>query len=90
MWNRKKWRAVSRLLEIPDEAALGSLRLTILENREILIENHQGIVACTETVVKIKIASGWLFIAGERLHLQDLQSDQILLSGAVREIRYED
>jgi sporulation protein YqfC len=89
MWNRKGWRSVSRILEIPEEAALKSLRLTIVENRELLLENHEGLVAYSEREVKIKLAQGWLLIRGENLSLQSLQNEEILLSGKITSLSYE-
>lgn len=83
-----KWRRLGRLLEIPDEAAFGSLKLTMLENRELLVENHQGIVAYTEEKVKIKIPLGWLTVTGENLNLNHLQSEQILLKGKIAGLYY--
>lgn len=83
-----KWRRLGRLLEIPDEAAFGSLKLTMLENRELLVENHQGIVAYTEEKVKIKVPFGWLTVTGESLNLNHLQSEQILLKGRIVSLYY--
>lgn len=88
MGKESKWRRIGRLLEIPEEAAFGSLKLTLLENRELLVENHQGIVTYTEKKVKIKVSTGWLMVTGENLNLNNLQSEQILLRGKIMSLCY--
>lgn len=79
---------LARLLEIPQDIVLDLPRITMLGNKQLLVENHKGIIEYTPSLVRIKLSQGELTIGGDGLVLGNLQSEQILVEGRIREIQY--
>ena len=55
--------------DIPQELVLGWPRSVLLGDEKLIVEQHQGIFACTETEVALKTLCGLLVISGEKLSL---------------------
>lgn len=77
------------LLEIPQDIVLDLPRITMLGNKQLLVENHKGIIEYTPSLVRIKLNQGELIVNGSDLTLGNLQVEQILVEGTVRDIEYD-
>ncbi|MPN12535.1 hypothetical protein SDC9_159853 [bioreactor metagenome] len=77
------------ILEIPQDIILDLPRITMLGNKQILIENHKGIIEYTPSLVRVKVSQGELIINGLNLSLSNLQVEQILVEGTVRDVAYD-
>ncbi len=90
MLRRKgKLQSLAGYLEIPQDIVMDLPRITMLGNKQLLVENHKGIIEYTPSLVRIKLNHGELFIIGEMLILGNLQAEQILVEGVVREVKYD-
>lgn len=81
--------ALAGLLEIPQDIILDLPRITMLGNKQLLVENHKGILEYTAELVRIKLNQGELAIGGVNLTLSSLQMEQILVEGTVTDVKYE-
>ena len=81
--------SLAQRLDIPQDIILDLPRLTMLGNKQVLIENHKGIIEYTAALVRIKLSQGVILIHGEHLLLGNLQAEQILVEGLIREIQYD-
>ena len=61
----------------------------MLGNKQVLIENHKGIIEYTTCLVRVKLNEGELIIRGAKLLLGNLQAEQILVEGTVQEVIYD-
>ena len=77
------------LLEIPQDIVLDLPRITMLGNKQVLVENHKGIMEYTPDLVRIKLNQGELIVGGTGLTLGNLQMEQILVEGTVKDVKYE-
>ncbi|QDR80938.1 sporulation protein YqfC [Sporomusa termitida] len=82
-------QSLAGFLEIPQDIVLDLPRITMLGNKQLLVENHKGIIEYTPSLVRIKLNQGELFVTGEGLILGNLQAEQILVEGMVREVKYD-
>jgi len=82
-------QALAGLLEIPQDIVLDLPRITMLGNKQVLVENHKGIIEYTSSLLRIRLNQGELVIGGENLSLGSLQSEQLFVEGVIAEIRYE-
>ncbi|HWR06131.1 sporulation protein YqfC [Sporomusa sp.] len=90
MLRRKgKLQSLAGFLDIPQDIVLDMPRITMLGNKQLLVENHKGIIEYTPSLVRIKLNQGELFILGENLTLGNLQAEQILVEGVVQEVKYD-
>lgn len=91
MQSRKGGRLqrLAGLLEIPQDIVMDLPRITMLGNKQLLIENHKGIIEYTPSMIRIKLNQGELVIGGTDLTLGNLQIEQILVEGTVGELKYD-
>jgi sporulation protein YqfC len=90
MLRRKgKLQSLAGFLEIPQDIVMDLPRITMLGNKQLLVENHKGIIEYTPSLVRIKLSQGELFIYGEKLTLGNLQAEQILVEGVVQKVNYD-
>ena len=90
MQRRKgKLQSLAGFLEIPQDIVMDLPRITMLGNKQLLVENHKGIIEYTPSLVRIKLSQGELFIYGEALTLGNLQAEQILVEGVVQKVNYD-
>ncbi|SDF06139.1 sporulation protein YqfC [Sporomusa acidovorans] len=82
-------QSLAGLLDIPQDIVMDLPRITMLGNKQLLVENHKGIIEYTPSLVRIKLSQGELMIYGEALTLGNLQSEQILVEGVVQEVKYD-
>ena len=61
----------------------------MLGNKQVLVENHKGIIEYTPNKVRIKLNSGELIIEGDELALGNLQLEQILVEGVIKSLNYD-
>lgn len=88
---RRKGRlqSLAGLLEIPQDIVMDLPRITMLGNKQLLVENHKGIIEYTPSLVRIKLSQGELLIYGQMLSLGNLQAEQILVEGVVQKVNYD-
>ena len=89
MGKNTQWQRLAGMLEIPQDIVLDLPRITMLGNKQLLVENHKGIIEYTPSLVRIKLNQGELRVAGKNLMLGNLQIEQILVEGTVGEVKYD-
>jgi sporulation protein YqfC len=82
-------QVLAGLLEIPQDIVLDLPRVTMLGNKQVMVENHKGIIEYNSVLLRIKLNQGELVIGGENLILGGLQPELLLVEGVINEIRYE-
>ncbi len=76
-------------LQIPGEA-LGELKLSVLGNHRALIENHRGLLHCTEDLVAVRGQRLHLHIYGAALRIEAMDGSDLLLSGRLDRAEWEE
>jgi sporulation protein YqfC len=82
-------QVLAGLLEIPQDIVLDLPRVTMLGNKQVLVENHKGIIEYTSSLLRIRLNQGELVIGGESLVLGSLQPELLFVEGVISEVRYE-
>ena len=89
---RKKKREASRLdriLEIPEELSTDRPKITIMGFEQVLIENHKGILEYQDFYIRISTYVGILNINGYELNLQEMTSDDLVVTGKIESMDFE-
>lgn len=84
-----KLQALAGILEIPQDIILDLPRITLLGNKQLLVENHKGIIEYDSSLVRIKMTQGELIVKGLDFTLGNLQHEQILIEGTITELKYD-
>lgn len=85
----KKARILDRLLEMPEEVATKETKLTVLGFKKMLIENYKVILEYQDFYIRINTYIGIININGFNLKLNEMTSDDIMVTGDIDSIDFE-
>jgi sporulation protein YqfC len=86
---RTSLQRLAGLLEIPQDIVLDLPRITMLGNKQLLVENHKGLIEYTGALVRIKLSHGELAVTGSDLVIGNFQAEQLLVEGTLTDIKYD-
>ncbi len=87
---RKRWDPdlLAEKLDLPGEA-LGSLLVTAVGRRRVLIENHSGIALYSDACLRLNAAGGFFSIYGSELRIRALGSRTLAIEGDIGSMEWE-
>ncbi len=80
----------AEMLELPKELVLDRPKLTLIGNRDIMIENFKGVVEYGSDRLKISTGSGIVRIVGSDLLIREITSEDIIVSGSIHTLEFVD
>ena len=86
---RRKARKLDEILEIPIELSTNNPKITIVGFEKILIENYRGILEYQEYFVRLSTYIGNINISGFNLNLEEMTTDDLLVTGKIESIDFE-
>lgn len=87
--NKNIQNRINRLLEMPQEISSNLPKITILGFKQMLIENYKGILEYQEFYIRISTYIGILNINGYDLYLEEMTTDDLLITGKIDSIDFE-
>ena len=82
-------RAVHLIKELYSEEAMpGVPLLEAIDNKRVLIENHNGIVSYGSTVISIKVRYGKICVTGKGLELCRMTKESVVITGCIDHIEF--
>lgn len=78
----------TEILDLPKEVVLNTLRLTMVGNGDVMIQNHKGIMEFGSERVKVSTGSGIVKITGSGLLIREITSEDIIISGIIESIEF--
>ena len=87
---RKHWEPdlLAERLELPAEA-LGSLLVTAIGRRRVLIENHRGIAGYSDACLRLKAAGGFFTLYGSGIRIRALGRHKLAVEGDIGSMEWE-
>lgn len=82
-------QAVGKILALPKDMVLHLPRIILLGNLQCCVENHQGILQYTPSLVGLQAGKYRLYIEGQDLVITSLTSEAIYVEGKIGQVRYE-
>lgn len=80
---QERTREALRAAGLPEDAALGTARLTMIGKGIARIENHCGLVELTGERVRLRTQEGMIVITGRGLYLRSLTADTAEVEGEI-------
>ena len=74
--------------EVPKETVLDVPIISLIGNREIVIENFISIVEYGNEVIRLKTQCGELILEGEDLEARSMDSEQIQINGKIHGLSF--
>ena len=90
MFKSKKEKETKRILEIPRELTSNEPKITIVSFNEMLIENYKGVLEYEEYFARINSCMGIINVNGFNLNLNQISSDDIIITGKITSIEIEE
>ena len=87
---RRRVRKLDEILEIPVELSTDKPKITVLGFERVLIENYKGILEYQDYFVRLSTFIGNININGFNLKLEEMTSDDILVTGKIDSIDFEE
>lgn len=86
---KKMQNKINRLLEIPQEVTTNIPKITVLGFEQMLIENYKGILEYQNFYIRLNTYIGILNINGKDLYLQEMTTDDLMVTGKIESIDFE-
>ena len=80
---------VEKLLEIPQEISSDIPKFTMLGFEKLLIENYKAVLEYQDFFIRISTYIGIININGFELDLQEMRTDELLITGKIESIDIE-
>lgn len=77
------------MLELPIEVTTNIPKITITGFDQIMIENYMGIIEYEEYLVKINTSIGIIIMEGNKMNLNQIKENDILISGEISKLYLE-
>ena len=87
---RKKVKKLDEILEIPVELSTNIPKVTIVGFERVHIENYRGILEYQDYFVRVNTHIGILNINGFNLNLEEMTTDDLLITGKIESIDFEE
>ena len=68
---------------------LGFPRLTLVGNIQLLVENHRGVIAYSDRLIRIGVSNGELAVRGREMQIKNLYSEELMIKGIIEGVDYE-
>ncbi len=86
---KKTRNKLERLLEIPVEVTTNIPKITLIGFEQLMIENYMGVIEYEEYLVKINTSIGIIIIEGNKMNLNQINENDVLISGEISKIYLE-
>ena len=89
----KKWRQqltkwITNTIDLPPDVMMDLPRITMVGQLHIYIENHRGLLAFTDTELRLLLKQGQLLIKGEAFVIKTILPEEILLEGKISQVQF--
>lgn len=80
---------IEKLLELPVEVTTNIPKITLIGFDQLMIENYMGVIEYEEYLVKINSSIGIIIIEGNKMNLNQINENDVLISGVISKIYLE-
>ena len=87
--NKSIQSRINRLLEIPQEISTNLPKITVIGFKQMLIENYKGVLEYQDFYIRISTYIGILNINGYELYLEEMTSDDLMVTGKIESFDFE-
>lgn len=79
---------LASLLELPGDVLTEMARISLIGDRELLVENHRGLALYLPEQVVLVVPGGRLLVQGHELAIGAISPDQALIRGQICALQY--
>lgn len=83
----RKWTVDA--LDLPGDLVFDLPRLTMIGNKQLVIENHLGVVHFSPEKLDLEMKQGMLTVEGTDLSIKAIMPEEVIIEGRISGIKYE-
>ncbi|MBU8690022.1 sporulation protein YqfC [Priestia megaterium] len=87
-WRHQMKRWVTKTMELPADVLMDLPRITLVGQIHIYIENHKGLLAFSDTEIRVLLKQGQMLIRGEGLVIKVILPEELVLEGKINQVLY--
>jgi len=76
------------MLELPKEIVMNIPKLTMVGNRDMIIENYKGIIEYDNARIRVNTGAGVIKITGSRLLIKEITSEDVIICGDINGLEF--
>ncbi|MBO9129595.1 sporulation protein YqfC [Bacillus sp. 165] len=84
----KSW--ITKKMDLPADVLMDLPRITMVGQIHIYIENHRGLLAFSDTEVRLLLKQGQLLIKGNSFVIKTILPEELLLEGTIEQVLFLD
>lgn len=81
--------SVPDIFDLPKDVVLDLPRVTVVGDRQVLVENHRGIVSYTQRLLVVGYSRGRISFRGTDLEISVIRHEEILIEGAIEAVEFQ-
>jgi sporulation protein YqfC len=78
----------AEMLDLPKEIVLNIPKVTIVGDRDMMIENYKGVMEYEDTRIRVNTGTGVVKVTGTRLLIREITSEDIIISGDIHALEF--
>jgi sporulation protein YqfC len=78
----------AEMLELPKEIVLNIPKVTIVGNKDMMIENYKGVMEYEDGRIRVNTGTGVVKVTGARLLIREITSEDIIISGDIHALEF--
>ncbi|MGE7879533.1 sporulation protein YqfC [Peribacillus muralis] len=87
-WGKKVKQLMTKTMDLPQDVMMDLPRITMIGQLHIYIENHRGLLAFTDSEVRLMLKNGQLLIKGSSFVIKTILPEEIMLEGKIDKVYF--
>ncbi|MDF9760523.1 sporulation protein YqfC [Peribacillus simplex] len=87
-WGKKVKQLMIKTMDLPQDVMMDLPRITMIGQLHIYIENHRGLLAFTDSEVRLMLKNGQLLIKGNAFVIKTILPEEIMLEGKIDKVYF--
>ncbi|MGE7601176.1 sporulation protein YqfC [Peribacillus sp. NPDC097675] len=87
-WGKKMKQLMTKTMDLPQDVMMDLPRITMIGQLHIYIENHRGLLAFTDSEVRLMLKNGQLLIKGNGFVIKTILPEEIMLEGKIDKVYF--
>ncbi|MFJ7637252.1 sporulation protein YqfC [Peribacillus sp. NPDC097264] len=87
-WGKKVKQLMTKTMDLPQDVMMDLPRITMIGQLHIYIENHRGLLAFTDSEVRLMLKNGQLLIKGTGFVIKTILPEEIMLEGKIDKVYF--
>ncbi len=76
------------MFDLPPDLLMGLPRISMAGREDMFVENHQGVIECTQKRIRFQTSAGVVKVTGEKLVVKHIGAERIAIHGVIGAVEF--